>query len=240
MSDSGVDVGVGKESSDQVEEKLNNKVLPLLQCAKCHEFFRGQVFGCTNNHATCSLCCGVDIKSVDQDVDGQDEEGMEVDNKDESAEVDCPMEDCKSKTSISCVGTNLTRMVGNLRLKVPCKNRDAGCPHKCVEDEMEEHEDECGDRKVECDYLCRKIPFKDLLDHYRDEHNWDYETKKWFMMGKYKPTEKGEPVRYKAAFMFETGPDGLIFITDINQDKGFFGIAALWAESKLLRSTELN
>ena len=217
--------------------------------AKTSSGDRGQVFGCTKNHATCFLCCGVDIESgVDEDVDvnGQDEEGMEVDKQDEKADENkfddmvCTMEDCKSKTSINCLGKKLTGIVGDLRLKVPCKNRDDGCPHKCVEDEMEEHEDECGDRKVECDYLCRKIPFKDLLDHYRDEHNWDYETKKWFMMGKYKPTEKGEPVRYKAAFMFETGPDGLIFITDINQDKGFFGIAALWAESKLLRSTELN
>jgi len=45
---------------------------------------QGQVFGCANNHATCSLCCRVAIESsVVEDVD---EEGMEVDNNDESAE----------------------------------------------------------------------------------------------------------------------------------------------------------
>merc|ERR1711934_353912 len=137
MSDS----GVGEESSGQVAEKLNpGNVLPHLRCSKCQDFFRGQVFGCTNNHATCSLCCGVDIKSGDEE--DVDEEGMEVeedDSEDESDDVDCPVEDCKSKTSISCTGKNLTQIVGNLRMKVPCKNRDAGCPHKCVEDEMEEH-----------------------------------------------------------------------------------------------------
>ena len=89
---------------------------------------------------------------------------MEIDNKDETAEenkwddVVCPMEDCKSKTSINCLGKKLTGIVGDLRLKVPCKNRDDGRPHKCVEDEMEEHEEECEDTKVICDYECDKMP----------------------------------------------------------------------------------
>ena len=86
---------------------------------------------------------------------------MEVDKKDEKADENkfddmvCTMEDCKSKTSISCTGKNLTQMVGNLRLKVPCKNRDAGCPHKCVEDEMEEHEDKCGIEKSDVTLAAR-------------------------------------------------------------------------------------
>ena len=60
MSDS----GVGEEKSGQVEEKLNpDEVLPHLRtekdvrlrglrCSKCHDFFRGQVISCPNNHAT--------------------------------------------------------------------------------------------------------------------------------------------------------------------------------------------
>jgi len=212
-----------------------------LRCSKCHDFFRGQVFGCTKNHATCSLCCGVDIKGgveEDVEVDGQDEEGgdgasnMDVDNTNENTEEDkqdgvvCPMADCNSKANISCVGKNLTRIVGDLRLKIPCKNRDAGCPHKCVEDEMEEHEDECGDRKVnKCDFGCENIPFKDLFHHLRDEHEADYETKKWLMCNEVEPTEKDEFVRYGDAYMFETGPDGLVFITDVIRYKDVFRIA---------------
>ena len=246
MSDS----GVGEEKSGQVEEKLNpDEVLPHLRtekdvrlrglrCSKCHDFFRGQVFGCTKNHTTCSLCCGVDIKSgVDKDVDGQHEEGMEIDNKDETAEenkwddVVCPMEDCKSKTSFNCGGSNLTRIVGDLRLKVPCKNRNAGCPHKCVEEEMEEHEDECGDRKVKCDGIredgipCGIIPFKDLLHHLKDFHEVDIDAKKWLLFENYKPSD--ESVGYMDAYMYEIGPDGLVFLTDIIHYKaeGFFGIA---------------
>ena len=226
MSDSGVDVGVGEESSGQVKEKLNNKVLPHLQCSKCQGFFRGQVFGCSNNHATCSLCCGVDIESgMGEDVDGQDEEGMEVDNKEENddknklADVVCPMEDCKSKTSINIVGKNLTRMVRDLRLNVPCKNRDAGCTHKCVEDEIEEHEDECEDRKVRCDFCDEFVPFKDLLHHLKDEYEVDYDAKKWILDGEVKPTGGDEPIGYKDAFMIENGPDGLVFLTDVIRDK---------------------
>ena len=143
MSDSSV-------SSGQVQEKLKDKVLPHLRCSKCQDFFRGQVFGCANNHTTSSLCCGVDIESgadEDVDVDGQDEEGMEVDNKDENAEEDdnkdesddenklddlvCPMKDCKSKTTIH-QGNNLTLIVRDLRLEVPCKNRYAGCPQNVL------------------------------------------------------------------------------------------------------------
>ena len=199
MSDSSV-------SSGQVQEKLKDKVLPHLRCSKCQDFFRGQVFGCANNHTTCSLCCGVDIESgadEDVDVDGQDEEGMEVDNKDENAEEDdnkdesddenklddlvCPMKDCKSKTTIH-QGNNLTLIVRDLRLEVPCKNRYAGCPQKCVEDEMEEHEDECGDRKVQCDFCSKNVNFKDLLHHFRDAHEFDCDTKKWLLDGEFKPT----------------------------------------------------
>ena len=51
------------------------------------------------------------------------------------------MEYCESKTSMNSMSNNLTRIVGDLGLQVPWKNRDAGCTHKCVEDEMEEHED---------------------------------------------------------------------------------------------------
>ena len=46
-----------------------------------------------------------------------------------------------------------------------------------IEDEMEEHEDECGDRKVECDFGRDYIPFNYLLDHLKDEHKVDYEVK---------------------------------------------------------------
>ena len=124
MSDSGVHVG--ETGSGQVEEEFNpDQVLPHLRsekdvrlqglrCSKCHDFFRGQVFGCTKNHATCSLCCGVDIKGgVEEDVHGQDEEGgdgasnVEVDNKNENVEENkldgmiCPMEDCNSEANIS-------------------------------------------------------------------------------------------------------------------------------------------
>ena len=74
MSDSCVDGGT-KEGSGQVEEKLNpGNVLPHLRCSKCQDFFRGQVFACTNNHATCSLCCGVDIErgeEKEEDAEGQ-------------------------------------------------------------------------------------------------------------------------------------------------------------------------
>jgi len=222
MSDSGSDVDVG-------EEKLNEKVLPHLRCAKCQDFFRGQVFGCTNNHTTCSLCCGVEI-GEDED-DDEDEIADEDEDEDESADEDkdavvCSMEDCESKTSVNCVGSNLTRIVGDLRLKVPCKNRDAGCMYKGVEDEMEEHEDECEDRKVECDFaVCRDIPFKDLLQHLKDEHNIDFDIKKWNMYDKVKPTGKDKTVCYKSTYMFETGPDGLVFITDIMEQEGFFHIA---------------
>ena len=230
MSDSGVNVG--EEGSGQVEKKLNDKVLPHLRCAKCQDFFRGQVFGCTNNHTTCSLCCGVDIKSgVDKDVDGQNEEGMEIDTKDENAkenklsDIVCPMDDCKSEANISCTAKNLTQMVADLRLEVPCKNRDAGCPHKCVEDEMEEHEDECGNRKVDCDFGCIDIPFKDLFHHLRDEHEVDYDAREWNMCKQIKPTGKDESVGYKNAYMFEIGPDGLVFITDIIRYKDIFRIS---------------
>ena len=110
----------------------------------------------------------VDSKDESTDEDDDEEESAdEEEDEDENVDEDdvvCPMEDCESKTIIQ--GKNLTRIVGDLRLKVPCKNRDAGCMHKGVEDEMEEHEDECGDRKIQCDYDdCEDIPFKDLLHH---------------------------------------------------------------------------
>jgi len=237
MSASGSGVDIGKEGSGQVEEKLDAaSVFPRLRCSKCQDFFRGRVFGCTSNHVTCSLCCGVDIKSgMDGDVggDGQGGERMETDNQDDdSSDYDvwwvCPMEDCEAKTNVSCVGKNLTGIVSDWRLKVPCKNRDDGCTHKGVEDEIEEHEDECRDRKVKCDYKrCWYIPFKDLLHHLRDEHKIDYHTKKWTMCSKIKPTEKGESVGYTQAFTYEIGPDGLVFITDVYQFKsqGHFHIS---------------
>ena len=118
------------------------------------------------------------------------------------------MKDCKSKTSMNIVGKNLARIVRDLRLKVPCKNRDTGCTHQCMEDEIELHEDECKDRKVKCDYKgCEIFPFKDLLNHFRDVHKVDCDAKKWIMDDPL--LEKDEPVRYKIAFMFEIGPDGL-------------------------------
>ena len=120
-----------------------------------------------------SLCYGVEIKN------GED------DNVDALDAAVCPMKDCKSKTTIQ--GKNLTRIVGDLRLKVPCKNRDAGCTHKWIEDEMEEHQDKCEDRKVSCDFCRRNVPFKDLLHHLRDKHKVDYDAKKWLME---EPTEK--------------------------------------------------
>ena len=147
---------------------------------------------------------------------------MDVDNKDESADEDegdvvCPMEHCQSKTSMNCMGKNLTRIVGDLRLKVPCENRDAGCRYKGVEDEMEEHEDECDDRKIECDFGCGDIPFKDLLQHLKDEHEMEHDT--WFMYGKDKSTGKDKPVGYKYAERSEIGPDGLVFLTNVVRDK---------------------
>ena len=155
-----------------------------------------------------SLCYGVEIKN------GED------DNVDALDAAVCPMKDCKSKTTIQ--GKNLTRIVGDLRLKVPCKNRDAGCTHKCIEDEMEEHQDECEDRKVSCDFCRRNVPFKDLLHHLRDKHKVDYDAKKWLME---EPTEKYGSPGYEDAYMFETGPDGLVFTTDIIQNEGHFRIA---------------
>ena len=96
MSDSGVDAG--EEGSGQVEEKLNpGLVLPHLRCSKCKDFFRGQVFGCTNNHVTCSLCCGVDIESG-EDKEEEDEGGMET--EDNPDDVVCLMDDCNAKTII--------------------------------------------------------------------------------------------------------------------------------------------
>ena len=109
----------------------------------------------------------------------------------------------------------------DLRLEVPCKNRDAGCPHKGVEDGMEEHEDECGDRKVKCDF-CKYIPFKDLFQHLKDEHGMDYDAKKWIF---WKSVVKDETVCFRDAYKFEIGPDGLVFLTDVIRDKDFFRIA---------------
>ena len=81
MSDS----GVGEEDSGQAEKKLKldpDNLQPHLQCAKCQDFFRVQVFGCSNNHTTCALCCGVDIKC-----------SMEI-----IGNVVCPVEECKIMT----------------------------------------------------------------------------------------------------------------------------------------------
>ena len=102
---------------------------------------------------------------TDKEDEDEDEDEKEDDDEDEVDVVcPCPMEDCEAMTTIQ--GKNLTQIVEDLKLKVPCKNRDAGCTHKGVEDEMEEHEDECGDRKIQCDYDdCEDIPFKDLLHH---------------------------------------------------------------------------
>ena len=215
MSDSGVYVSDSEEGSDQVAKKLKldpDNVLPLLRCAKCQDFFRGQVFDCLNNHTTCTLCCGVDIKS----------------SVDKAAYVVCPMENCKAKSSD--VGKNLTQMVRDLRLKVPCKNRDAGCSHEGIEDELEKHEDECGQRKIKCDYGCGKFPFKDLLNHYKDAHARDCNesnNKKWLMCNEFKLTGKDESIGYKEAYRYEIGPDGLVFLTDVIQHptEAFFVMA---------------
>ena len=170
----------------------------------------------------------VDSKDESTDEDDDEEESAdEEEDEDENVDEDdvvCPMEDCESKTIIQ--GKNLTRIVGDLRLKVPCKNRAAGCKYKGVEDEMEEHEDECGDRKIQCVYEdCGDIPFKDLLQHLKDEHEMGHDIKKWIMYGEVKRTGKDKPVRYKyAIYTSEIGPDGLVFFTDVMQDDGHFNI----------------
>ena len=112
------------------------------------------------------------------------------------------------------MGKNLTRIVTDLKLKVPCRNRNAGCTHKGVENEFQEHEDECGHRKVKCDFGCGDILFKDLLIHLKDTHKIDGVAKKWLMLNKFKPTRKDEPAGYSTAHMHEIGPeDGLMFAT---------------------------
>ena len=66
---------------------------------------------------------------------------------------------------------------------------------------------------------------KDLLHHLKDEHEVDYDTKKWGLFCKVKPTRKNKSACYKGACMFETGPDGFVFLTDVIQNKGFFCLA---------------
>ena len=213
MSDSGVNID--EKGSGQVDKKLKldpdnvlPTVLPHLRCAKCQDFFRGNVFDCINNHTTCSLCCEVVMESAG----------------DKSENVVCPMKDCKAKTSFW--GKNLTRIVRDLRLKVPCKNRDAGCTHSGIEDELETHEDECGHRKLQCDFGCQNVPFKNFLNHLKYAHDLDYDAKcNVVLCNEIAPTGKDESTCYEDAFISEMGPDGMVFLTNVFRLEGFFRIA---------------
>ena len=202
---------VKEEDNSQVEKRSNlGKVLPHLQCVKCQDFFRGPVFDCANYHTTCSLCCGFDIKSSIDKVDI----------------VFCPVEDCKIKTNCGAAGMKLTKMVVDLKLKVPCKNRDIGCTYQGIEYELEEHEDECGYRNVKCDFAgCKYILFKDLLNHMKHFHKMDYEVKRWKLTNKIKLLEDDESIGYKFAHRDEIGPDGLMFNTQVWQYDGCLSIA---------------
>ena len=121
------------------------------------------------------------------------------------------------------MGKNLIQIVRDLRLKVLCKNRDAGCTHKGIEDEMEEHEDECGHRKVKCDFVgCKYIPFNDLLNHLKDAHEIDCDAKKWTIYNEV--YIKNESVGHCCAYKYEIGPKGLVFATYICRYEDFFDI----------------
>ena len=134
------------------------------------------------------------------------------------------MEDCDAKTNNA--GENLNQIVEDLRLKVPCKNRDAGCTHKGIDDELEEHEDECGYRKIKCDYKrCEYNLFKELINRIKDTHNKDCNVKKWRLTIKTEPSGGDKYACFENAYTYEIGPDGLVLITYVCRHEPFFHMA---------------
>ena len=63
-----------------------------------------------------------------------------------------------------------------------------------------------------------------MLHHLKDEHELDFDSKKWNLNYKVKPTRKDESARYEGAHMFTIGLDGLVFLTDVSRYEDFFRI----------------
>ena len=115
-------------------------VQPHLRCNNCEDLFKGKtIYSCAGGHTMCSLC----LEEAYQEW-GRAKVYM---NGTYHPRLKCQAKGC-NKVGVMEQGGNLAALVRDLGLEVPCKNRKAGCGERAAEGEMEEHEDECGYRKV--------------------------------------------------------------------------------------------
>ena len=202
-----------EEGTDKDAMRLDQrKLFPHLRCDKCQDFFREDVYSCEGGHSTCSLCCSESndgampnhAKRAKSDRDGKNERVWE-----------CPVEGCNFQTTTnSC--KNLALIVQDLKLDVPCKNREAGCGIKAARDKIDLHEDECDYREVAC---CNGMQFQHLTDHFKEEHG--VKISRWVLAGKLNQMRDDHDYGhklYKHAYKFENGPDGKLFYTVVRHE----------------------
>ena len=121
-------------------------VQPHLRCNNCEDLFTGKkIFSCASGHTMCSLCLE---EAYQERGRGKVRKRRTIYlNGTYHPRLKCKVKDC-NKFGVTEQGGNLAALVRDLGLEVPCKNRKAGCGERTAEGEMEEHEDECGYRKV--------------------------------------------------------------------------------------------
>ena len=153
-----------------------------LSCGACKSYARAPVHFCDNHHTVCSICY---------------EEHL----------GDCPVEGCGEEELMLMPKTydSDTEVVRAMKLPVPCKNRNNGCPKEGNEEEVEEHEIECEFRFVETKVVSGgKRMFKDLRNSI--EESAKARKGKWKLS-----SEREDGKGYNKAFKDIIQTDGLIF-----------------------------
>jgi len=181
-----------------------------LSCDHCKSFLRAPIHNCDNDHKVCSICFG-ELVEEQKNCPAEGCGGM-LDFKTFECSVcfeeylgDCPVEGCGEEELMPNAHDSVTEVVRAMKLPVPCKNRNNGCPKEGNEEEVEDHELECEFRFVETRIVGGgKRMFKDIRKSI-EKRAKDREGK-WQLYGE---TEDGKS--YKKAFKDIIQADGLTF-----------------------------
>jgi hypothetical protein len=152
---------------------MKTKVLDALTCPVCENYFKGVVYNCSKGHSVCSLCYSGSDKTCNW---GTGPEHTFPNNY--------------------CINYIVSGLVDDLGLPVPCKNLKSGCGHTEVQKMIREHESECRFKKVQCLFIgCKKVMFKDVLDHLKVKHECVPDGK-WSLNMKNNDAESRHAVRF--------------------------------------------
>jgi hypothetical protein len=135
-------------------------ILAAVTCSVCQTYFRDSVFDCNGGHSVCSLCyVGV--------------------NK------PCTVPQCQETFPTTPVTNgNLSSLVRDLGLPVPCKNRRSGCYVIKERDAIKEHEVDCDYRMTNCRMSCagNTVMYSKMEEHYQTVHTDLVNDGQWHMM----------------------------------------------------------